>query len=470
MLIGHQEQKANHTFKRKALLVAIIVVIIMSTWVRINSIRIMGYNCAPHDLGVFNTDAPEDEAQYKGHLGYIYYLYYYGHLPTMDPRDNECFYNPPLFYSVEAVFWRLLESVGLSIHAIAEALQWVTLLCATIAVMAMILTLYKLKVRGLPLLFMTILISFHPEFTSLALSLNPDAMAMMFTALIVLLSLWWYQKPGYFKILLLALCYGLGMLTKLSVVLIAPATAFLFLLAFVQEKAENDFVSRKKLALEYVLFLVISVPIGMFWSIRNFLQYGMSFTYIPEMSYIEWLNIPQQSQGLLKRLGFPAMALWREVHFSETPDLEYNIWVQTFKTALVDEKYLVCTSTYWNLFLHLVLFASVMLAVFLNVAFIVMLLKKGTYTRPIKVFLVLIYSVVLLQYIKFCFDYPQTCTMSFRYIPIVLLFPALGGNFAWDHLKKHPFGKLLLILLSVLILFFAAGSAFLYLWQLNPVM
>ena len=57
---------------------------------------------------------------------------------------------------------------------------------------------------------------------------------------------------------------GLGMITKLTVGLLAPAMAAVFLTVLIKKRAEW-----KKLIPQFIVFGVICVPIGLSWTIRN---------------------------------------------------------------------------------------------------------------------------------------------------------------------------------------------------------
>lgn len=47
------------------------------------------------------------------------------------------------------------------------------------------------------------------------------------------------------------------------------------------------------------------------------------------------------------------------------------------------------------------------------------------------------YFVHLLLYLKFAYDYPQECSMHFRYMEIELLFPAIALAFIWQEGTKE---------------------------------
>mgnify|MGYP000511973644 FL=1 len=54
-----------------------------------------------------------------------------------------------------------------------------------------------------------------------------------------------------------------------------------------------------------------------------------------------------------------------------------------------------------------------------------------------RILFVTAYAVHLLFYLKFAYDYPQECSMHFRYIEIELLFPAAALGFVWQQTQKR---------------------------------
>jgi len=449
--------------------VCVLLIFLIGVGICWNSISKMNYDCSTHDLGSLPSKG-EQPNQLEGHLGYIAYLHQYHKLPQTDPRLQGSFYNPPLFYLSEAMLWGMMEKVGSSDIQIHEAFQWIPFFCTIVSMAVMLLLLRKMGMKGFPFVLMEILICFHPAFSILSLTVNPDAMAFLFVMLVILLTWRWYEKPGFLRIGLLGLAFGLGMLTKLSDALMAPAVAVVFCVVLLSGKVKaHQSISRVSILMQYVLFLIISVPIGMFWYIRNIIRFGMPMNYVPSVSDIGYLCISQNNLGFIKRLGLPSPSTLKDIHFVISAEHQYNIWAQTFKTAIVDEKYLTCNTEFTGLLLHMILIVSLILAIILNIMFLWVMLRNHRISRLQKAFLLLVYGVILGNYINFCFAYPQTCTMSYRYIPVTLLFPCIGGGLIWEDLNKKWWGKIVQIGLTALILFFSAGSVWLYLTQLHQI-
>lgn len=77
------------------------------------------------------------------------------------------------------------------------------------------------------------LIAFNPSFIIFAGSINNDILSITFMLGAILWTLRWYKTRTMRNIIPIALCIGFGMMTKLSVALVAPAVGLLFLLCFI---------------------------------------------------------------------------------------------------------------------------------------------------------------------------------------------------------------------------------------------
>ena len=58
-----------------------------------------------------------------GHFGYIGYIFYNNKLPVGSPTKYWCFYNPPFFYIISAIFMKIQNHFGIEIDKCLENLQ-----------------------------------------------------------------------------------------------------------------------------------------------------------------------------------------------------------------------------------------------------------------------------------------------------------------------------------------------------------
>lgn len=416
--------------------IVIILAFLVSSLVRLYVVNFAEYNCAPHDLGPsYGTE--NYESRYEGHLGYIWSIKMSGGLSQDDPRERTCFYNPPLFYALEAGVWNLAEELGVSDNQAHELLQWIPFLAVELALLVMILIMKEVGVGGYALALASILLLFHPEMTILSIIVNPDAMSLMFSVLSIYFMIRWYKaREGKMLWMVLdALAIGLGMMTKLTVVLVAIPMAVFFLYELVNRCRREGKAGFLDLFKQYLVFLLISVPLGLYWSVRNFLKFRLSPTYVPLVTD-DSIKILDENSSLLKRLN--PLAGYYDISITWDTARQYNIWKHTLQTSLIDEYYLP-----WNMsLLRVMMYLAVFLSLVLTVFFIIGIFKKRDLSAPLRLFLAGFYLLYILYYVRFCFNFPHLCTMNYRYIPVTLLFAAIGlGWFSEEDKRAEEEGR-----------------------------
>ncbi|MDE7138123.1 MAG: hypothetical protein K2O29_06670, partial [Ruminococcus sp.] len=162
-----------------------------------------------HDLGSFGSDA--------GHAGYIEYLLFNHHIADFDVRDRWQFYHPPLHHTISAIWIHINENIFLTGRDPArESLQTLTLFYSMCIIISAYRILRHFALKGKALYIPLTIISFHPAFILLSGSINNDILSVAFILGAVITTLKWYENPTMKNILKIAVCIGLGMMTKLS--------------------------------------------------------------------------------------------------------------------------------------------------------------------------------------------------------------------------------------------------------------
>ena len=83
-------------------------------------------------------------------------------------------------------------------------------------------------------------VAFHPSFILFSGSINNDALSVVFILGAVLWTLKWYEKQTWEGIVKIALCIGLGMMTKLSSAMVAIPVAAVFLVVLVRQQRQKN--------------------------------------------------------------------------------------------------------------------------------------------------------------------------------------------------------------------------------------
>lgn len=417
------------------------------------------YNITVHDTG--------------GHLNYIKYIVTNKSIPNFDPTTKWCFYNPPFYYVCSAVVFRFLTGMGFPDAQAWELFQYFPCIVIFAAVIGMYKILKEFDIDGLPLWLATALLSFHPVLNYLSISITNDPLSLMLTVWAVYFAVRWYKEPTVKSIVGVALCVGLGMMTKLTVALIAPPIALLFVVKFFKDK---QYISHLK---QFGIFSVICFPLGLFWSVRNWWLFKTPVTYVQSLTEKSGQYIGGYSNA--QRFGLPPFSDFTRVDSSwSRGTADHNLWSQTLRTSLFDDNMLKWADafdengvqtldiggtwskiTYTNLATTLMMVSLVMFVLLTGLT--VVALFKAKQVNPLFRGFVAVAGVLLAgNFVKFCMDYPFTCTIHFRYIVPLLLYGCIGMGMYWSWCKKNWFNRILLGVVAAGIVMTVVISTVLY--------
>ena len=380
----------------------------------------------------------------EGQAAYIEYILEHKRWPDFDPREIWGFFQPPLHHSIAAAWMWIQRKLEMSELRMQENIQVLTL-CYMIIVMLLsyeICRELELKERGT--LIAMLIVSFHPMFIMLSGSINNDALALCLCMAAVYITLLWYKKPTFGKIILMALSIGLAMFTKLSSVLVAPAVGALMIYSLIKNK--NDL---KKYILQFVVFGVIVFPIGLYWSIRNLLRFNMPINYIPGVGeQLEKTGIISRIFDIRIHSVYPSL-----ISLGDGYD-EYNTLVQLMKSSLFGEYNYGQVSSIINPFSIILFITAVVLALVSLYATIYMIFsKKSMMTLDRKLFLGLLYVGFTGGYLSFSLSSSNFSAEDFRYSALAIIIEAIFLGI-WADESEDRTAKIILILCVI----FAAAS------------
>ncbi len=369
-----------------------------------------------------------------GHLAYMLYLFDNLQLPDFDPRNIWQFYHPPLHHAIAAAWMHVLDFFGMEITRIAENVQILTLFYSSCCMLIVCRILTELGVQKTALILSFSLIAFHPSFLILSGSMNNDMLSITFVLGAVLWAVRWYRERRMKHIVPIALCIGLGMMTKLSAGLVAPAVGLLFLICLI--------VNFKKewlhLIAQYFVFALICLPLGLWWSIRCLVRFDLPFGYVPLLSFED-----------AQYIGFHSV--WERLFDFQMNDVfiaqgeehggffEFNPFLALLKSSMFGEYRLdeYCPAhseliTFFSTLLFLVNAAVALLAVYAMV--MVIFRRKNTLGWQMKVFWLVLYFTIFGSYIRFAFSFPHTCSMDARYAVVLFV---IGAVFLGVYLQRR---------------------------------
>lgn len=350
----------------------------------------------------------------RGHSAYIEHFYNNGFtLPDFDPTSKAQFYHPPLHHLLAAMWMRILTTFGMGYSRAIGSIQFLTLFYSSCCMIVCERIFTKLRLNGAGKIIAMSIVAFHPTFILLAGSVNNDILSILFTLLSVYTALRWYDDPTTKNILYIALSIGLGMSTKLSAAVVAIPIALLFLLKLIEEK--------KKIydnILQYCIFGVVCIPLGLWFSIRNAVRFKIPFTYVAKMSETsdQYVGDRTISERLFE-LAEPLKNVFINRISTGGDYYEYNLVAAIFKSSLFGEYNFANTNESITGACRFLLVFNIILILLSVAALVYYIIKGGEQTSKNPRIFIIFYQIFLfIYYIKFCFDFPHDCSMDYRYI------------------------------------------------------
>ena len=388
----------------------IAVATILAVGVRTLYVLYTGAEQRQHDVATFD----KDYGLYY-HSEYIEYLLNNHKLLTEDIRLHDQFYHPPLAHFIYAVFFGIYRKIVPVYAHNWDALQSISLFYSlvTLAVLKKLIKLWDLSEKARVTAYLTI--ALLPQFIYFSGALNNDPPAGMFAIAALYLALVWYNddKKSFLKLMGMSLCIGLGMMAKLSAGLIAVPIAFIMLKAFFESK------TKLKMFFEYVAFLVVCAPLGLWYQLRNYILWKVPITFVvrPDIEANPWYLIEP-------------MPFWKR--FLDFGDgVDYNIITETLNAACFDDEYY---RDYIPLALvgYLLLSAFTVFTITILINFFITWVKERDMMNLVMTILLV---SQLASYVYFCFDYPYICTMAYRYIVPTII---AGAYYSGKSIDKAP--------------------------------
>ena len=361
----------------------------------------------------------------NGHIGYIEYLFKNKALPDFDVRTVYQFYHPPLHHIIAAVWVGIQMLMKIEYAHAFENIQLLTLFYSTLCMILSYKIFRQLKLKGIALVAATAVVALCPTFYIMAGSINNDILSITFMLGAFLNTIYWYKHRKMKHIVFIALCIGLGMMTKLSVWMVAPPVAFIFIYSFIKNMLDKDNRDVKKYITQFAVFLAICAPLGLWWSFRNYISHGVPFGYVLELSktskqYIGDIPVWQR----MFDFGFYQFKdVSDQFTIYEAPYNEFNPIVGLFKTSMFDEGVAVRNFPNISGFNNMLFWSAVVLGIVGFVAMIFAFCKKSKQLdMPMKVFIGILYGVIFISYYVFCLKFAHVCTQNIRYaVPLIVL-------------------------------------------------
>ena len=387
------------------------VITIMAIGVRTLYVLYTGAEQRQHDIGGFEVDSG-----LVFHSEYIEYILNNHALLNEDIRLHSQFYHPPLTHIVSAVFFGIYRKAAPAYAHNWDALQCLSLFYSlvTLAIFKRFTGFWKLSEKGRMTACLTA--AFFPQFIYFSGALNNDPLSVMFAFASIYLAVSWYndEKKSFLKLIGMSLCIGFGMMAKLSAGLVAVPIAVIMLKAFFETK------TKIRMFFEYVAFLAVCAPLGLWYQVRNYILWKVPILYV---------TLPDIDPG--SRMYIGPMPLWHRF-FDFGPDVDHNILIETIYTACVDgEYYYDCLPLAWLARFLVMAYACLSVTVIINL--VITWAKEHDFMNLVMTVLL---ASQLASYVLYSIKYPYTCSMSFRFIVPSLIAVAYYSGKSIDKAPK----------------------------------
>lgn len=362
-----------------------------------------------HDL--FELDVNTD-----GKAGYLLRWILEQRLPESNALQ---LYQQPLFYITGGWCSQLLNGLlgRTDTFSLVDASKVVSCAASCISIFIIRKLFEAFHISEKSTAYGMLLISFTPVFYLTGGRLGENALSTMFVTAALLYTLYWEKTPDWKYTILLAVFYGLGMLTKISMAVPALFTFFIF----VKKITENRIWSRENRSIygKLLVFGGISLPLGLWFSVRNRILFGQSLTYVLRQS--ESQSMYAGNTSWMQRFLIPDIQNLFYTPYAE-PYTDKNLFVYLLKSELFGEAEFAIDA--WIpvvlLFLNLVL-TMILLGYFVYLCFFVWNRKGDVKILQLVSWMVLFSGFAVYSY----WSYPFGCTMDFRYYMMLTVCKAL---------------------------------------------
>ena len=391
-----------------------------------------------HDMGEISIAG-------NGHGAYIVWLFQ-GMLPSSNDYQ---FYHPPFFHICAAATMRVVGLLTRETNAqeLFDATKLVSLF-ASCGILLQIKKLLKdMELSAKSSCLALAVVAFFPNLLYMSGRINNDCLVVFFMIVAMRYTFLWYKERSYKNIIILAISYGLGMMTKTSCFMMAVFTGVVMLLVLVKSWKEKKWGS---ISFQFLVFACVALPLGLWYPIRNMIRFQQPFAYVYDLG--ENHPVYCGNHNNWERFGF---SLRYYENLWNSPVDDYNLPSYLLKSAMFGEFGFNISNTLGST----LLFCGILLAVFSLLGMLWLVCKRNN-NKLYLYGLFFVWFSQMISYLSFNLQYPFACTMDFRYITPTAI---VGGIFLgichceWEKIEKQKI-RLLNTILVVLVMQFVLLS------------
>lgn len=407
--------KKKFEFKLSKLSKILIIIMFFSFIVRLIYIIKTPYMENQHDI----------EPNGNG-LSYIFTIYDTGKLPDNNAGQN---YHPPLHQILAAGWLKVISIFTQDFETMCESLQFLTLIYSMTLIVILYKIVEKIRMKEKYKILLMIIFAFHPMFIILSGTLNNDILCLLLVSWSILRLINWYNKPDIKNTTFLAIIIGLSVMAKTSGGIIALPTIYIFILRMVKDikmtsKKEMMF---KKYVYLFVFFGCISLPIGLWYPIRNYIEFGQPILYVMDVNNPD-LYVGDNS--LISRLNPFSTEIFKMYC---DPWIDFNIPTFLVKCSLFEE---YSWGTNFGIIYTIAIILNITMILAFIISFINCLIKKEKRNIEWKISLAILLIFNVVSYLAMNMKLPYGCSMNFRYLLPTIFIGAIFICFNLDYYRR----------------------------------
>ncbi len=403
----------------------------------------------------------------SGHMDYAMYIFNNWHLADNNYYE---FAQPPINATLQAVFMKILspffnlvseEELAVGDYVFnAEQIKIYTctkLLTLVYSIITLIIIYKIIKEFDLSKIAKNVffgIMALYPGLIVMTTQYSNDCISYMFFYLSLYLGIKWCKNKDLKTIVLLALSIGVGMLTKVSVGLIAfilgPMMLIIWLRSLKGAKADSlgksadtaeasvirssvgASIASPSITKQLIIFALIVFPIGLSYSIRNYIVFGQKFGEISNVVSGTVFDMTERNFTFVERyLSFQLYKLFDGRYDIFHDWTEYNIWVDLVKTSAFDEFQFRFDNIYPALFVVYLLnivfwFLGIVSVIYNSIVIKIKKIKLPENLKNLKNLSLMLFALAIIAFFSFNVNYPYSCNSNYRYVAYITF--ALAGN------------------------------------------
>lgn len=395
-------EKLKDKYKLILILIIVFAILIRIVFVCKNTISDYQFDVG---IGAINSEEDynnlyenfEEEPNTGRHINYIMQLYTYNSLPN---KIIGQFYHPPLHHFIMSSWLKISDNISSISSFKFESMQFITLIYSSLILIFLYRILKELEIEDKNKIIPMILFSFYPLYIFMSGSINNDELVTMFAILELFYLIRWQKNPSMKNAVIIALCIGLGLMTKTSMIVMLVPTIYVYFKKLIEFVNSDN--SIKKLLIELLVFTVISSFLGLWFQIRSLANNLNTLGIIQPYEYLSIAN-----ESIFARFGLCNIFKVSNV----------NIW-----------NYLIYSSINFVVTDKLAPYNIIMIiAVITLIADIIYFILKNRKTSKILIITLITWWI---SYFYLNISMPYTCSMHSRYmvlpISIGIIYLGLG--------------------------------------------